>query len=91
MVYGQASGSPGVARTDQLIASNRAVVGYSSGHFRATRPDGLRPAAEGALLAVAEGKVRLLIGARYPLREAAEAHRLIESRKSHGKILLIPN
>jgi len=38
----------------------------------------------------AQGKVQLKAGARYPLRDAAAAHELIESRKSCGKILLIP-
>jgi len=88
VVYGQAAGTPGVARTDQLHSINRSVIGYSSGHYRAARPAALRPAAEAALQAAAAGKVKLMIGARYKLADAADAHRLIESRKSQGKILL---
>jgi len=30
------------------------------------------------------------IGARYPLSDAAEAHRALESRETTGKLLLIP-
>jgi NADPH:quinone reductase-like Zn-dependent oxidoreductase len=34
--------------------------------------------------------VRFVVGRRYSLAEAAEAHRFVESRESTGKILLIP-
>jgi len=90
VVYGQASGTPGTARTDQLVGTDRSVVGYSSGHYRGNRPEVVRHAGEQALAMAAQGKVQLKAGARYPLRDAAAAHELIESRKSCGKILLIP-
>lgn len=35
-------------------------------------------------------QLRLLVGAPYPLSEAAEAHRRLESRHTHGKIVPIP-
>jgi NADPH:quinone reductase-like Zn-dependent oxidoreductase len=34
--------------------------------------------------------VRPVVGAELALEEAAEAHRLIESRQSTGKVVLIP-
>ncbi len=37
---------------------------------------------------IADGALEVRIGHRFPLAEAAEAHRLIESRNSTGKILL---
>jgi NADPH:quinone reductase len=37
---------------------------------------------------IAHGSLRVLIGTRVPLAEAAEAHRLIESRATTGKTLL---
>jgi NADPH2:quinone reductase len=37
-----------------------------------------------------EGKLKLLIGRKFPLAEAAEAHRFMESRESVGKLLLVP-
>ncbi len=39
---------------------------------------------------VAEGKLKVRIGATYPLAQAAEAHRALESRGTTGKVLLIP-
>ena len=37
-----------------------------------------------------EGKLKLLIGKSFPLADAAEAHQLMESRGSVGKLVLIP-
>ncbi len=39
---------------------------------------------------VATGKLRVRIGATFPLAEAAEAHRALEGRKTTGKVLLLP-
>jgi NADPH2:quinone reductase len=90
VVYGQSSGAHGALTTDLLHRSNRAVLGYSSGHYRRNRPAALRPAAEGAFALVAAGTVRILEGGRFPLREAAKAHQLVESRASAGRVFLSP-
>ncbi len=37
-----------------------------------------------------EGRLQVRIGARFPLEEAAAAHRALESRSTMGKVLLIP-
>ena len=39
---------------------------------------------------IASGRLEVRIGARLPLAEAAEAHRLLQGRSIAGKILLIP-
>jgi NADPH:quinone reductase-like Zn-dependent oxidoreductase len=38
---------------------------------------------------VADGSIRPVVGRTLPLAEAAEAHRLMESGESTGKILLV--
>ncbi|MEV5647428.1 quinone oxidoreductase [Nocardia sp. NPDC052254] len=40
--------------------------------------------------AIAEGTLRLRIGARYPLADAAQAHRDLQARKTTGSIVLMP-
>jgi NADPH:quinone reductase len=87
-VYGQSSGSPGSLTTDLLHRSNRAVLGYSSGHYRRNRPAAIRPAIEAALKMAEDGKVKILDGGRFPLRDAAKAHQLVESRASTGRLFL---
>src|SRR5207244_3117394 len=48
-------------------------------------------AGAGAVLgAVAAGRLRVRIGARFPLAEAAAAHRALEGRATAGKVLLLP-
>jgi len=39
---------------------------------------------------MARGKLKVRIGHRYPLAEAAQAHRDLEGRKTTGKVLLVP-
>ncbi|MGI8722759.1 MAG: quinone oxidoreductase family protein [Geodermatophilaceae bacterium] len=39
---------------------------------------------------IADGSLRVQIGHRYPLADAAEAHRDLEGRKTTAKVLLIP-
>jgi NADPH2:quinone reductase len=39
---------------------------------------------------IRSGKVKVTIGSRYPLREAAEAHRALEARETSGSVLLLP-
>jgi NADPH2:quinone reductase len=39
---------------------------------------------------IAAGKLRLRMEFEFPLKDAAEAHRALEGRKTTGKVLLIP-
>jgi NADPH2:quinone reductase len=39
---------------------------------------------------VAEGRLDVRIGQRYPLAEARQAHEDLEARRTTGKLLLIP-
>lgn len=45
-------------------------------------------AAETVLKIAAEGAVRLPVDHQFAFAEAAAAHELVESRRSHGKVLL---
>ncbi len=57
--------------------------------YVATRAD-LEARATEVLDHVAQGTLKLRIDHTYPLREAAQAHRDLESRKTTGKLLLLP-
>lgn len=88
VAFGIASGEPGQVPSDALHPLNRAVVGYSTGHYRRRRPEALQPAAEAVLELLARRRIELVIGARYPLEQAALAQQALESGSSTGKILL---
>ncbi|MBF6593127.1 MAG: NADPH:quinone oxidoreductase family protein [Thermaceae bacterium] len=90
VVYGHAGGQAGTLETRPLHRQNKAVVGYSSGHYRRTRPALLKPSVEAVLAHLLRGEVHLEIGTKFKLLEAAQAHTLMESRRSVGKILLYP-
>ena len=57
-------------------------------HYTATRDELLWRAGD-VFGWIAEGKVDVRIGGRYPLAEAARAHRDLEARRTTGKLLLI--
>lgn len=59
----------------------------SLGDYVATRDELVRRAAA-VLGAVAAGDLNVLIDRRYPLAEAADAHRALESRQTVGKLLI---
>lgn len=71
-------------------ALNKRLVAFNVGVFFGLRPQ-LAQAALGRLIAlVADGTVSPRIGYVLPLAQASEAHRLLESRSSHGRIVLKP-
>jgi NADPH2:quinone reductase len=59
------------------------------GHFIAT-PEELSRRAGDVLSLVAAGDLTVNVGNRYPLAEAGRAHEDLESRRTTGKLLLIP-
>ncbi|WP_392544648.1 quinone oxidoreductase family protein [Oryzobacter telluris] len=59
------------------------------GHHLATR-DELEWRASEVLGAVADGSLRVAIGGRYPLADAATAYADLEGRRTQGKLLLLP-
>jgi NADPH2:quinone reductase len=89
VVFGNAGGD-GALTTGPLHSANRTVIGYSSGHYRKNRPEGVRQASLAMLDLLAAGEISVPVTRTFPLAEAAEAHRFLESRRSTGKLLLEP-
>lgn len=87
--FGNSSGDVGRFQTKDLHSSCRSVLGFSFGTTRRERPQLLRDAARNVLAYLAEGRLNMNIGKRFPLEQAAEAHQWVESRQSTGKVLLI--
>lgn len=58
-------------------------------HFTATREE-LLSRSSAVFEMIASGKLKLRLAKTYPLAEAAQAHRDLESRRMPGKLLLIP-
>ncbi|MBA2641721.1 MAG: zinc-binding dehydrogenase [Actinobacteria bacterium] len=73
-----------------LVGRNIGVQGFYLGRLTTLRPDLVEQAARDVLRLWEGGVVRPVVGAEFPLAEAGDAHRLIEERKTTGKVVLIP-
>jgi NADPH2:quinone reductase len=73
-----------------LVGRNIAVHGFYLGRLMALRPELVRAAIDELVPLWREGAIRPVVGAEFPLADAADAHRLIESRESTGKVVLAP-
>ena len=90
ILYGSASGQPDPL-DPTILASGGSLYAQRPTLMTYTRtPELLRERAEALFDLIAEGKLRVRIGARYPLAEARQAHEDLEARKTTGKLLLIP-
>lgn len=88
--YGNASGPvPPFTALDLTRAGSIFVTRPTLADYAAT-PEEMRTCAARLFEMVEKGVVQARIGARYPLRDAAEAHRAIESRATTGSTVLIP-
>lgn len=90
VIYGHTGSGEAHIGSKGLHSSNRAVIGYSSGGFRKARPEVIKRAGEEVVKLLEQGHVKVLLGERFALRNAAEAQRFVESRQSVGKVLLEP-
>ena len=89
--FGNASGpAPAIAplelaRRGSLFLTRPMLFDYIA------TPEDLQRAARALFACVRSGKLRVSIGQRYPLAEAAQAHRDLETRRTVGASVLIPS
>jgi len=89
-LYGASSGP--IGQIDPQIFNAKGslfLTRPSLGHYTATRDELLQRAGE-VLGWVRDGKLKLRMEFEFPLKDAAEAHRALEGRKTTGKVLLTP-
>ncbi|HEY0290792.1 MAG TPA: quinone oxidoreductase [Hansschlegelia sp.] len=88
--FGQSSGSVPdfpiglLSQKGSLYATRTSLF-----HYTSTRPELLATAAD-LFDVIASGAVTVDIGRRFPLAEAAEAHRALEGRQTTGSTILLP-
>ena len=90
VLFGQSSGpvppfDPGILNTKGSLFLTRPTLV----HYTATRQELLSRAGD-VLNWLGSGQLSLRIGARFPLAEAAQAHRALQGRQTTGKVLLLP-
>lgn len=89
VVCGIASEEPNEVRTGSLLRHSRSVVGFYLFHVL-ERPGMFAGALEDLFARAARGELRAVIGATYPLEQAAQAHIDLRERRTTGKLLLDP-
>jgi NADPH2:quinone reductase len=85
--FGDAGGFPAPVNPEALYARSIKVSAF--GLDERHDPDAFARARRDLVAWAADGSLRFRIGQTLPLAQAAEAHRLIESRSTIGKLILI--
>ena len=86
-VYGMASGPADPLSPNALMTKSITISGGALFNYTVTREELLRRA-DDVFKAMREGWLKLRVERVFPLAEAAEAHRLLEGRKTTGKLIL---
>jgi NADPH2:quinone reductase len=89
VTYGISGGEGNRVHTRKLMARSISLVGFWL--FDALdRPELVRPALDDLYARASRGELRAVVGATYPLAEAARAQEDIAARRTTGKVLLDP-
>jgi NADPH2:quinone reductase len=88
--YGNASGPVPPFDTGLLARKGALCVGRPSVFNHVARRADLELAAAALFARLADGRVKVALGGRWPLAEAAAAHRALESRATTGSLVLLP-
>jgi NADPH2:quinone reductase len=87
-MVGQAGREPMKVDVGSMMGGNRSLSGVFLGAEIAT--DRVHDTIQQLIQDVHDGSLKVLIDKTFPLKDAAEAHRYIESRQAVGRVLLIP-
>ena len=90
VVYGSASGWPDPIDPRRLAAGSLAVTRPSLHHYTGSREELVARATE-VFDWMRAGKLQVRIGGRYPLEEARRAQEDLATRRTTGKLLLLPD
>jgi NADPH:quinone reductase len=88
VVLGFTGGAIPEVKVNRLLLNNVDVVGAGWGAYVLSKPEVSREIGARLDELIAAGKVRPIVGARFPLDRAADAMRLIDERGAVGKVVL---
>ena len=87
---GQAAREERPPKVWPIMEKNGTLTGVFLGAEMARNPQRTRPMIAELIQRVASGDLQVVIDRTFPLADAAEAHRYIESRRAFGRVLLVP-
>lgn len=88
VVVGFTAGSIPEVKVNRLLLNNTEVIGAGWGAYVISKPDLNREIGAEIQKLVDSGHVRPIVGAHFPLSEAADALELLDSRGATGKVVL---
>jgi NADPH:quinone reductase len=88
VVVGFTGGSIPEVRVNRLLLGNTEVIGAGWGAYVISKPQVTQEIGAGLAELIEQGFVRPVVGARFPLDQAAEALKLIDERGAVGKVVL---
>jgi NADPH2:quinone reductase len=90
VVFGNASGPVPPFELGMLAAKGSLYITRPTLATYTAKPEELAGSAAALFDVVQKGVVRIEVNQRFPLKDAAEAHRALEARRTTGSTLLIP-
>ena len=90
LVIGFASGRIPEIKANRILLKNIAVIGLHWGAYATREPARVPEVFEALFRMYESGAIRPVIGARYPLDRVADALLALGSRRTHGKVVLVP-
>jgi NADPH2:quinone reductase len=88
VVVGFTEGSIPEVRVNRLLLNNTEVIGAGWGAYVLSKPAVIRLMGDEIARLIDSGSVRPIVGARFPLEQAADALKLIDERGATGKVVL---
>jgi NADPH:quinone reductase len=89
IVYGAASQQQGRIHPEYFVDMNITQSGFNLAYFIGNRPSLWQKALEIIISLLAQGKLTIQTAHTFTLKDAAEAHRQLESRSTIGKVVLV--
>ncbi len=89
VIFGAASGEQAVFAPSQLMKRNQSVIGFFLPQIMRNQ-ELFQKSFQELLEYMNNGQLKLTIGGAYPLEQAADVHKLLQSRKTIGKLVLKP-
>ena len=88
LVVGFAGGGIPEVKVNRLLLNNISVVGAGWGAYWSSKPGFLGDVGSALDPLIEDGYIRPIVGARFPLEQAGEALKLLDSRGATGKVVL---
>jgi NADPH2:quinone reductase len=88
LIIGFTSGAFSNFVSNHILIKNYSIVGVHWGLYRQQRPEAIEQAWHALWDLYGAGRIKPVIGARFPMNRVAEAMELLASRRAVGKIIL---